>query len=135
MDFKNLLEQSGMNMKQFSEYFGIPYRTIQGWKAGERECPGYLLRLIAYKLKKEREERKMTKEKVLSNLKKLVGTEFDADEVICAFEDFQEDGETNIYIGDSHNVGYDKIAYIDTKNGTEFLFELEGEVIKDVWMS
>ena len=45
----------------------------------------------------------MTKEMVLENLKKLVGTEFDADEVICAFEDFEEDGETNIIVEDSHN--------------------------------
>lgn len=57
MDFKTLLEESGMNIKQFSEYFGIPYRTVQGWKAGERECPDYLLKLIIYKLEKEKEKR------------------------------------------------------------------------------
>ena len=33
----------------------------------------------------------MTKEMVLEYLKKLEGTEFDADEVICAFEDFEEE--------------------------------------------
>lgn len=76
----------------------------------------------------------MTKEMVLENLKKLIGTKFDADEVICAFEDFEEDGETNIYIGDSHNVGYDKIAYIDTKGSTEFLFRLKNSSVVDVWM-
>lgn len=77
----------------------------------------------------------MTKEMVLENLKKLVGTEFDADEVICAFEDFEEDGETNIIVENSHNVGYDKIAYIDTKDATEFHFSLdEGGCIADVWM-
>ena len=36
----------------------------------------------------------MTKENVLDNLKNLVGTKFDADEVICAFEDFEENGDT-----------------------------------------
>lgn len=77
----------------------------------------------------------MTKEMVLENLKKLVGTEFDAGEVICAFEDFEEDGETNIIVENSHNVGYDKIAYIDTKDATEFYFSLdEGGCIADVWM-
>lgn len=77
----------------------------------------------------------MTKEMVLENLKKLVGTEFDADEVICAFEDFEEDGETNIIVEDSHNAGYDKIACIDARDSTEFYFSLgEGGCIADVWM-
>ena len=76
----------------------------------------------------------MTKEMVLENLKKLVGTEFDADEVICAFEDFEEDGETNIIVEDSHNAGYDKIACIDAWNSTEFYFSLDGDVIEDVCM-
>lgn len=77
----------------------------------------------------------MTKEMVLENLKKLVGAEFDADEVVCAFEDFEEDGEDYVYVGNSSNSGYDKIAYIDTKDATEFYFSLdEGGCIADVWM-
>ena len=67
----------------------------------------------------------MTKEMVLSNLKELVGREFQADEIICAFEDFEESGETTVYVGDSSNVGYDKIAYIDSENSTQFLFTLD----------
>lgn len=51
--FKSLLMRSGMNLKQFSEYFNIPYRTLQGWKAGERKCPEYLLELMQYKFEKE----------------------------------------------------------------------------------
>ena len=77
----------------------------------------------------------MTKEMVLKNLEALVGTEFDAEEVICAFEDFEESGETNIITEDSHNAGYDKIAYIDTKDATEFYFSLDEDgCIADVWM-
>lgn len=53
MEFKELLEQSGMNLKAFSEFFNIPYRTLQGWKASERKCPEYLLELMQYKLEKE----------------------------------------------------------------------------------
>lgn len=53
MEFKELLEQSGMNLKQLSEYFGIPYRTLQGWKGDERKCPDYLLNLMRYKLENE----------------------------------------------------------------------------------
>nr|DAE09264.1 MAG TPA: bacterial regulatory protein [Siphoviridae sp. ctkJH11] len=43
-----------MNMKQYSEYFKIPYRTVQDWKSGARKCPTYLLELMEYKLKKEK---------------------------------------------------------------------------------
>lgn len=54
MTFKELRDRSGMNMTQFSKYFGIPYRTIQNWESGERQCPSYLLELMAYKLKAEK---------------------------------------------------------------------------------
>ncbi|MBR5544874.1 MAG: helix-turn-helix domain-containing protein [Clostridia bacterium] len=50
---KALRERSGMNLKQFSEYFNIPYRTLQHWEAGDRKCPEYLLDLIEYKLLNE----------------------------------------------------------------------------------
>lgn len=50
MTFKELREQSGMNMTEFSRYFGINYRTIQRWEYGERKCPEYLLNLMAFKL-------------------------------------------------------------------------------------
>lgn len=38
MTVKDVLNRSGMNMRQFSAYFKIPYRTIQDWCAG-RSCP------------------------------------------------------------------------------------------------
>ena len=52
-DFRTLLKDSGMNIKQFSDYFEIPYRTIQNWNLGIRECPEYLLKLMQYKLENE----------------------------------------------------------------------------------
>lgn len=54
MEFKELLEKSGMKMTQFSKYFGIPYRTVQDWKAGVRKCPVYVLQLMQYKLENEK---------------------------------------------------------------------------------
>ena len=45
-----LRKQAGMNRKQFAEYFGIPYRTMQDWELGNRQMPDYLLRLMAYKI-------------------------------------------------------------------------------------
>jgi DNA-binding transcriptional regulator YiaG len=53
MTFKKLRELSGMNLKQFSDYFNIPYRTIQNWEGEKRQCPEYLLDLMYYKLVKE----------------------------------------------------------------------------------
>ena len=42
-----------MSRGKFAEYFDIPYRTIQNWELGLRECPEYLLKLMQYKLTKE----------------------------------------------------------------------------------
>ena len=52
-NFKELRKASGMTRTQFAEYFGIPYRTIQNWELGLRECPKYILNLMEYKLKRE----------------------------------------------------------------------------------
>ena len=53
MNFKDLREGSGMSRNQFAEHFGIPYRTVQNWELGLRECPEYLLRLLRYYLENE----------------------------------------------------------------------------------
>lgn len=45
--------KTGMNRKEFSDYFVIPYRTVQDWELGNRQMPDYLLRLMAYKLEME----------------------------------------------------------------------------------
>ena len=62
MDIKDQLiqirKETGMNRKEFAEYFGIPYRTIQDWELGNRQMPEYLLRLIAYKVKMESLQKK-----------------------------------------------------------------------------
>ena len=48
-----LRKSTGMNKRQFSEYFGIPYRTFQDWELGSRRVPEYLFRLVPYKVKVE----------------------------------------------------------------------------------
>lgn len=55
MDFKTLRTESGMNLTQFSKYFNIPYRTLQHWEHGTRTCPSYLLELMQYKLKTDKD--------------------------------------------------------------------------------
>ncbi len=42
-----------MNRKEFSEYTGIPIRTLEDWEAGRRTPPEYVPRLLAYMLKYE----------------------------------------------------------------------------------
>ena len=42
-----------MNRKDFAEWLGIPYRTMQDWERGVSRVPDYVLRLIAYKVKIE----------------------------------------------------------------------------------
>ncbi|MBQ8490781.1 helix-turn-helix domain-containing protein [Pseudobutyrivibrio sp.] len=45
-----LRESTGMTRREFCEYFGIPYRTMQDWELGNRKMPDYLLRLMIYKI-------------------------------------------------------------------------------------
>ena len=47
--------ETGMTRPQFSEWLGMPLRTLQAWEKGTREMPEYVLRLIAYKVRMEKE--------------------------------------------------------------------------------
>lgn len=51
-----LRTSTGMNRREFAEYFEIPYRTLQEWELGNRKMPEYLLRLMAYKVRMEVEK-------------------------------------------------------------------------------
>lgn len=58
----SLREKTGMSRKEFCEYFGIPYRSMQDWELGNRSMPEYVLRLMEYKvqmdlLSKKKEEK------------------------------------------------------------------------------
>lgn len=54
IELLELRKNMGMNRRQFAEYFGIPYRTVQDWELGNRKMPEYLLRLMAYKIRIEK---------------------------------------------------------------------------------
>ena len=45
---KNLREKTGMNRKEFCEYFQIPYRTVTDWELDTRHAPDYVIRLLDY---------------------------------------------------------------------------------------
>ena len=59
---------TGMNRREFCEYFGIPYRTVQDWEAGKRSMPDYLFRLMKYKAEIEKI---MENDKEQSDMKQL----------------------------------------------------------------
>lgn len=57
----DLRKSIGMNRREFSEYFEIPYRTVQEWELGNRRIPEYLLRLMIYKVHIEKEKGNLEK--------------------------------------------------------------------------
>ena len=53
-EIKKLRENTGMNRKEFCEYFEIPYMTETDWELGKRRVPKFLLRLMTYNVKMEK---------------------------------------------------------------------------------
>lgn len=51
---KELRESTGMNRKEFCEYFEIPYRTVTEWERDNRHAPAYVLRLLEYYIRMEK---------------------------------------------------------------------------------
>ena len=45
---RSLRESTGMNRREFCDYFQIPYRTVTEWERNTRHAPDYLLRLLEY---------------------------------------------------------------------------------------
>ncbi len=54
IQLRKIREVAGMNRREFSEYMGIPLRTMEEWEAGRRKMPDYVLRLISYQVKMEK---------------------------------------------------------------------------------
>ena len=57
MEYKDriieLRESTGMNRKEFCEYFHIPYRTVTEWERDNRHAPEYVIRLLEYYIRME----------------------------------------------------------------------------------
>ena len=51
---RELRESTGMNRKEFCEYFQIPYRTVTEWERDNRHAPEYVLRLLEYYIRAEK---------------------------------------------------------------------------------
>ena len=54
MTIKELRQQTGLSQSAFAKYFEIPLRTVQDWEQGKRKPPEYLVKLMIYKLEKEK---------------------------------------------------------------------------------
>lgn len=54
MTIKELRLKTGMTQKQFAEYFEFSLATLKNWEQGHRPCSEPLLKLVEYKLKKEK---------------------------------------------------------------------------------
>ena len=50
---KELRESTGMNRREFCDYFQIPYRTVTDWERDNRHAPDYVLRLLEYYIRME----------------------------------------------------------------------------------
>ena len=50
---KELRENTGMNRREFCDYFQIPYRTVTDWERDSRHAPDYVLRLLEYYIRME----------------------------------------------------------------------------------
>ncbi|MBP3609379.1 MAG: helix-turn-helix transcriptional regulator [Lachnospiraceae bacterium] len=70
----SLRKMAGMNRKEFSEEYGIPYRTIEDWEHGKRKMPEYVLRLLAYKVRIDALQ-KENKKKEARNVQIITDTE------------------------------------------------------------
>lgn len=58
-----LRESTGMNRKEFCDYFGIPYRTVTEWERDNRHAPEYVIRLLEYYIRTENITKKTLSEK------------------------------------------------------------------------
>lgn len=54
---RSLRKSTGMNRKEFCEYFQIPYRTVTEWELGNRTAPEYVVRLLAYYIESHKFEK------------------------------------------------------------------------------
>lgn len=56
MTVKELRQQTGLTQGEFAARFQIPLRTLQHWESGDRMPPDYVVKLLAYRIEKERVE-------------------------------------------------------------------------------
>lgn len=51
MEIREIRKILDFTQKQFSDYYGIPMRTIQHWESGDRKTPNYVKNIITENLR------------------------------------------------------------------------------------
>lgn len=54
---KQIAADAGLSQRKLAERFGIPYRTVENWCSGARECPVYVRLMMQEILANVREAR------------------------------------------------------------------------------
>lgn len=100
---KSLRESTGMNRKEFCEFFRIPYRTVTEWERDVRHAPDYVIRLLSYyirmkKWKNTEGVKHMKDENTVSQMTfddDVIDEEFESKNNICKVEESFDDNGTN----------------------------------------
>ncbi|WP_047396454.1 hypothetical protein [Cetobacterium sp. ZOR0034] len=71
-------------------------------------------------------------EGVINNLKELIGQKFDENDIIIAFEDYEENNETEVIISNLENGRGEYSAHINTEKGTEIIITVENGIIINI---
>ncbi len=56
MNIREAREEKGMSRTEVCDWLGIPYRTLQNWEIGSRECPAWTEKLIVEKILRGKED-------------------------------------------------------------------------------
>lgn len=67
-DINYLKEKYNINNKQISDRFNIPYRTVQNWASGQRECSEYIVKMMEEIIKGEKMSTLLAIKKLYSKL-------------------------------------------------------------------
>lgn len=54
---KDIREAAGLSRRELCDTLSIPYRTLQSWELGDRECPPYVEKLIKFYLEHAKDTR------------------------------------------------------------------------------
>lgn len=64
MKIKEVREHSGLTQEMFAKKYNIPKRTLEGWEAGKRKPPVYVLELLERVVREDKEENENENEKI-----------------------------------------------------------------------
>lgn len=77
--------------------------------------------------------KKITVEEVEKNLIGMIGQEFNSDDIICAFEDFNDyDREEQIIVNEMEGKNYQYLAYAEYQKPQFGIVVVDG-IIKDIY--